>query len=286
MAIPEGLHRQVNVLTFTDAEIRRVALNASKDASKIMANLSPTSVRRAQLAMAKVSAEMWAGVGDATKVGIGDAVYNATEMQSLFDEQLFAKVGFSSQYWRASMIAQSKEGIQSLISRKENGIGLSERVYKNHALTKGWVDDKINNGLLLGKSAREIANDVIGFINPNVPGGASYAAMRLGRSEIQNAFHTTSVNHYKQTPWVETVTWNLSGSHPKPDECNRYAESEHIQGGDAGQFYPDDVPSKPHPNCLCFVTPDVMSLDAFAKNFKQGQYDNYIDGQMGCYRVA
>lgn len=289
--VPEGLHRQLQPIQFTDSEIRRVMKNASDEADKIIATMgkkgtTSAAVRSAQASMSKVSAQMWAGVGDAAKVGIGDAVYSATEMQALFDETLFGSAGFSSTYWRASMIAQSKEGINSLISRKENGITLSQRVYKNSALSKGKIDDIINKHLLLGNSARDIAKEVKAFINPNVPGGASYAAMRLGRSEVQNAFHRTSVRNYQQTPWVETVKWNLSGSHPKPDACNEYSEDVTFPGGEAGMYRPTEVPDKPHPNCLCFVTPEVMDLDKFVKAFKDGKFDGYIEQTMGCHRGA
>jgi hypothetical protein len=241
--------------------------------------------RRSQVAMAKVNAEMWGNVHDATKVGIGDAVWNAKEMQSLFDESLFKAAGVDSKFWRASMIAQAQEGVNSLIARKENGLTLSDKVYRNQALSKGYVDRAINNGLLLGKSAKEIADDVVKFINPNVPGGASYSAMRLGRTEVNNAFHASSLKGYKDTPWINTVQWHMSSSHARPDECNEYAESTHFKGGGPGVFKTGDVPSKPHPQCLCYIEGLSDDLDKFAKNFKSGKYDNYINQKMGCART-
>lgn len=289
MAAPEPLHRTIQSISFTDAEIKRIAQNASAEASKVMSILSEkgttsAAVRSAQVAMAKVNVELWGNIADATKVGIGDAVWNATEMQALFDEALFKKAGFTSQYWRASMIAQAQEGVNNLVSRKQNGFTLSQKVYRNQALSKGYVDRAINNGLLLGKSAREIAADVIGYIDPKVPGGASSAAMRLARTEVNNAFHTTSRNNYIKTPWVERVKWNLSGSHPKPDDCNKFAEETHHTGWGAGEYRPTEVPDKPHPNCLCFVDPVQIDLDAYIKNFKAGKYDEYIEDQIGCAR--
>lgn len=286
MAVPEPLHRTVQTIQFTDNEIKTLARNAAREAKKIMADLEGkvgvgAQVRRAQIAMAKLNAEMWAGVGDATKIGVGDAVWNSTEMQALFDEALFSSAGFSARYWRESMIAQAQGNIENLIARKQNGYTLSEKVYKNSALSKGYIDKTIDNGLLLGKSGREIAADVVKFINPDVAGGASAAALRLGRTEVNNAFHTNSINHAKNTPWIEQMKWHLSGSHSRPDQCNEYADNN-----GNGLFDVDDVPAKPHPNCLCYVTPVSPSLDKFVSGFKSGQYDEYIDKQMGCYRVA
>ena len=291
MATPEPLHRTLQSVTFTDTEINRIAHNAAREAERIMNQLAKSDtisakVRSAQIALAKTNAAMWTSVGHATTVGIGDAVWGATEAQALFDESLFAKAGHGTPtWWRASQIATAKEGMDNLISRKQNGFTLSQKVYHNTALSKGWVDDAINTGLALGKSVAEITNDVVGFIDPATPGGASFAAKRLARTEVINAYHATSVRKYQQTPWVERVKWNLSGSHAKPDQCNEYAEHSHIPGGEAGMFFPFDVPDKPHPNCLCYVTPEVMDLDRFAKNFSAGKYDSYL-GDVGCYRGA
>jgi len=182
------------------------------------------------------------------------------------------------------MLAQARAGIDSFIARRENNYTLSQRVYRNRALSQGHVEKAINNGLLLGKSAREMAKDVKRFIDPSTPGGASYAAMRLGRTEIQNAFHFNAVKQYQESPWVERVLWTLSGSHPEPDECNEYAESVHFNGGRAGEFRPDDLPAKPHPQCLCYTDPVAIDLDEYAKRFHAGEYDDYIDKQMGCER--
>jgi hypothetical protein len=107
--------------------------------------------------------------------------------------------------------------------------------------------------------------------------------MRLGRSETLNAYHTTAVRKYQQTPWVEKVRWTLSGSHPRPDECNEFAEGGNLRNG---LWSPDQVPGKPHPNCLCYIEPVTMNLDAYAKKFKAGEFDDYIDQQMGCVRIG
>lgn len=287
--IAEELHRSLLALHFTDQEVHRIMLNASKEASRQMAILAErgtmsSSVRSAQLAMAKMNAEMWGHIGDATKVGIGDAVWNAAEAQALFDEGLFAKAGFTQTYWRASMTATAAQGVENLVSRKVNGKTLSQNIWRNQALSKGYLDRALNNGLLLGKTPAEIAKDVIGYVNPNVPGGASYAAKRLARTEVVNAYHTTRIRQYQATPWIETVKWNLSESHGRPDACNDYADSTHFPNGEMGEFLVMEAPGKPHPNCLCYLTPVPVGIDAFVKNFQSGKYDNYIQEQMGCFR--
>lgn len=287
MGIPNNdpLFRQVQSVAFTDGEIKRLLAAAAADASLIVSS-SGSNIRKAQVALARLSGEMWAGVESAIGVGIGDAIYGATEYQALFDEDLFGRAGLTSTYWRHSMIATAAQGIQSVISRKQNGISLSDRVVFSNQKTKQALNDTINAGLLLGKGPKEIAKDVAKYIRPDVPGGVPYAAMRIGRSEVLNAYHTTAINKYKETPWIKTALWNLSGSHPKPDECNEYADDVHYKGGEAGVWLVEEVPGKPHPNCLCYVTPVSPSLDEFAKAFKSGKYDGYIEKGMGCYAGA
>lgn len=152
---------------------------------------------------------------------------------------------------------------------------LSARVYKTEALANGLVSKAVNNALARGDSAKNLAKDVKALIDPTVPGGVSYAAMRLGRTELNNAFHAQSILETQETPWVQSMRWNLSKRHEKDpgDECEIYAAT--------GSFRKEDVPEKPHPNCRCFVTPELPDYDSFENALIQGQYDPYLDSVMG-----
>jgi hypothetical protein len=152
---------------------------------------------------------------------------------------------------------------------------LSARVYHDAALSSGQVEQIIRSGLISGLSAKELAADVYKFVSPTTPGGASYAAMRLARTEINNAFHEQQIKG-GQRPGVLAVIWNLSGSHPKPDECNTFAEQDTDNLG-AGHYKPGNVPAKPHPNCLCYLTYQTMNNAEFEKALKGGQFDDELD---------
>lgn len=282
-ALPAGLQAQINVHQLTDYEIRQIMRDAAAEAEKIARQLGDASLRTVQARLAALQVEAWAGVGNAVRVGIGDAFDASALLQSGFDARLFGKAGISPYYWEQATLAQSRKGIDNFIARKEFNYTLSQKVYRNRALSQGQVDRVINSGLILGKSAREIATDVKRFIDPRTPGGASYAAMRLGRTEVQNAMHTANIKGYQEKPWIETVMWRLSGSHDHPDLCNEYAQSSNFKGGDAGEWRVADIPAKPHPNCLCYTEPNA-DLDKFAREFKAGKYDDYISGQLGCVR--
>lgn len=151
-------------------------------------------------------------------------------------------------------------------------IPLSEQVYKTHALASGLVDRRVNAMLASGASPRELARSVRGLIDPNTRGGASYAALRLGRTEINNAAHASALARMRGKPWVRTVDWNLSGSHPRDDICDDLER--------ASPYTPESVPEKPHPQCLCTITATPISDDEFIDGLFGGDFDYYIDSVM------
>jgi hypothetical protein len=218
-------------------------------------------------------------------VGIGDAFDAATDSQTLFDTDLFERTGMSQRYWRMSMLATSRAGIDSYLGRRLNTMTLSQRVYRDGQASIKAVNDVVNSGLLLGKGPRELAKDVERFISPSTPGGVAYAAMRLARTETNNAFHFTQIKQMIDSPWVTSAIWNLSGSHPRPDACNDYAERVNFKGGQPGEFKPEDVPGKPHPNCLCYITPVTIPDEDFIKKMKNGSLDDYVSS-VGCSALA
>lgn len=162
--------------------------------------------------------------------------------------------------------AAARSGFLSDTARRKRE--LSERVYKLRALHEGKVEEVIRSGIISGLSARELASEAYKYVSPSTPGGASYGAMRLARTEINNAFHERQIAGAKR-PGVEAVKWNLSGSHKVPDECNIYADHE--------PYDPDEVPEKPHPQCFCYLTYVMQSPEQFRKDLADGKWDEELD---------
>jgi hypothetical protein len=144
---------------------------------------------------------------------------------------------------------------------------LSRKVYHTAALSKGQLNRMINYHLARESSGRELARDVRHFVRPDTPGGIRFASLRLSRTELNNAFHAVTVDQAKKTPFVTSMTWHLSGSHPRHDQCDDYAEVT---------FKPWEVPNKPHPQCLCYTTTETVSRDQFLHSYFAGDYDDYL----------
>jgi hypothetical protein len=277
MSIPasadrDPLIRYLKVQNLSDAQVRKLLRDASRAAQHIM--LTASSVRAAQLDIANAQQKLWRNLGGTLEDGVrraGDAASDSVAHLIELHERSAGVTLLSDRALTASLHQQGRAGIEAVLARGANGIPLAESVYRNQALTQGWLDARINGMLANGASARELASYVKGFIDPNVRGGVSYAAMRLGRTELNNAFHTVSRNHWDANPFVDSMKWHMSRSHPKPDECDQY---------DGKVFPTGDVPDKPHPQCFCYITPEVEDDDAFVRNYHAGKYDSWIDQQL------
>lgn len=266
------------------AILRTSSVRISAELQLLEGRVGPgAAVRREQLLLTQAYinreiAAMWLALGQRVAARKADAA--AAAIESMFPVSNLKAVlpAADVDYLLRSAEASARSTSGTLAARLNlSQVPLSELVYKNRALTTGKVDQIINSAILRGASARELARDVRRFINPNTPGGVKYAAMRLGRTELNNAFHAQQVQTGISAPWVTVLQWNTSGSHPKPDECDEYANGVFIPGGEPGQWRPEDIPPKPHPNCLCFTTPITPSRSAFIESYTSGAYDVFVD---------
>lgn len=259
----------------TEAELRRILELAAKAIERRLLTLKPGIggvVRAAQLRMVlaeirRLERQMWARTNMAIGAAIDDAIAaGESAVEALTAVAYTAMSERAAEVLVAGLRAASSSGLKSDAARKRRE--LSRRVYKQRALTEGKVEDVIRAGIIANLSARELASDVYQYVSPTTPGGASYAAMRLARTEINNAFHERQISGAKR-PGVKAVQWNLSGSHKVPDECNVYAAHE--------PYDPGEVPDKPHPQCFCYLTYVTFPPGEFKKQLERGDWDDEID---------
>lgn len=221
----------------------------------------------------EMQAELWKVVGSQVQAGRKDAIAAAVKTNLVYEDVLLNSVLSKAERdaLLRSSIVTAERGIDSVIARLTglSDYGLSKQVYKTKALSNKQVQRKIENVLARGGSWKDLADEVRGLINPRTPGGVSYAAKRLGRTELNNAFHASAITDARKSPFITGMEWHLSGSHPRPDECNTYA--------DDGPYKPEDVPGKPHPQCLCYLTPVTPGREEFISSFLDGSYDSYLN---------
>src|SRR4051794_31510272 len=144
--------------------------------------------RNLRLEMARI----WTQLGDKIQARRLEAAARSIKVGEDLNKYLLGRVGGRPDAEDlAAQIAASEEdaarsGLDRMIARAQGTSynQLSQRVYNSSIAVNGTVDRLVNTALARGLSAKELADEVLGFINPNTPGGARYASMRLARTEI------------------------------------------------------------------------------------------------------
>lgn len=290
---PTPLQRYLVVQGLVDKELAAILRDAAQEGERILKRLAGkkgvgAAVERRQVAEATralraLQADLWGQITPAIQAGMARAAMQVAEAENLVNRLLFNKIGGPIPELERAMQIRAQVAVKNYQARMDNGISLSSQVYKTQALSNGIVDREINRALLLGRTASQLADSVKALIRPDVQGGVSYAANRLARTEINNAFHRAQIDQREGAPWTVGFQWHLSGSHPKPDECNDYASGVHYKGGDPGVFKAGSVPGKPHPNCLCYLTTVQEDEEEMIQRFLNGDYNSYIDEQVYKY---
>jgi hypothetical protein len=292
MAIPKPEPKDwalsnAQILRKTDREVlamlRAAYVTVNAELKALVAKDSPLysdGVRRAQLKQTIIRLQteqvaIFKRLGDITSARRLEAAVRSERLSAADDAHLLALVGKDAEgkFLYESALHQSQRGVDAALARMGlSELPLSQRIYR----TAVWMGDRlnkmINESLVSNLNAKEFAKKARDWFNPNTPGGVRYASMRLARTEINNSFHAMSAQKYDETPWITHSEWNLSKSHPKPDECNVLA---------AGSPYKtDETPARPHPQCMCYITPVSVDEDEFVENFLKGDYDDYLDSEL------
>lgn len=264
--------------------IRGILFQAAQDAFKEISKLEDKDGIGAQTRISQIAsfmhivrdidANVFKDIGPVLRNGRQDAAEAAVdalgEHERAVTRRLFGSIE-ATDAWLDSQRKSAALGVNNAI-RQYLGASepLSRRVYKSRSLSNGYVERIIRSSLARGSSARDIAQAVRHHISPATPGGVSYAAMRLGRTELNNAFHATSIALMDDRPWIDQAQWNLSKRHNETTgcKCEEYAVLKY--------FPIDRIPRKPHPQCRCFTTPVLIDWQTFENNLQIGMYDSYI----------
>jgi len=272
----------------TVAELNQMLRDGADEIDRLLPKLiekhtTGASIKAAQLALVRkelraVQSALWGDLGRSIRSGVEAAALKAAVAAEGPLWAWLAQYGLDMPHLRAANLATAKQGLPALLAKAANGIPLARSVYKAQALAMGLVDRKVSQGLLLGNNAKTIAKSVKDMIRPDVRGGVSYAAHRLARTEINNAYKTSQEQRYQDEPWVRGMRWNLSRTHPQPDECNTYAQQDLHDLGHG--VYPVGHRPRSHPNCFCYLTAETIDEDEFEERFLAGEYNYHLDKKM------
>lgn len=282
--------QQAIVLQSADAAVIRLLKRAQRDINAQLREIRSRpagigrDVREAQLNLVRRNlseqlGKTWRELGNLIEARRAEAVARSIDFQRQQDTFTLLSHGVPGGASVAENIArteaaQSSRGIDNMMARVSGAsyVPLSRRVYNSNVGINSQVDRMVNSALARGLSAQEFARELEPFVNPNTPGGMRYAALRLARTEINNAAHAQAISSVQDNPWVKRMQWHLSGSHTKPDICNVLA----TKGPNGDGTYPKEaVPLKPHPQCFCYAT--AVTEDDDDEAFLNGLVEGFIE---------
>jgi len=278
-------------------DIRRALEDAAEEAERLIKKHRAQRSKKGRLEAARLAlilkgirqqqATLWGTITPALRSGIARASMAAATAERTFDVYL-RELGVDLPALQASFRTQATRGAELAYRQATAGIPLSRQVYRTRALATGQVERVIRRGLVLGLDEQALANSVRNLIDPKVRGGVSYAAMRLARTEMNNAFHAAAIARFDE-PWAVGVRWHLSGSHSPtgkvpPERCEVLAAADNGLG--VGVWPTDGVPAKPHPLCMCYLTQVTVSEEEFTRRFLAGEYDDFMREQIRRYAPA
>ncbi len=270
----------------TVAELRKVYHRTAEWIRRDIENLTPGTLRRSHLEalasnLERRARELNTRVLDATYKGIYLAVETGTSatqnvsMRLLRDAWPEAKVArlFAPINERAAMMVLARAG--------KDGLKLSDRVWRSGERYRNAIARVVEDGVARGLDSRKLARQVQQYLEPGkchamkletrrrlgVSKDVSYEAMRLARTEMNNAFHEASIMANRAAPSYRGVYWRLSDAHLIPDVCDDMANI--MLYGERG-FYPaSKEPARPHPQCMCYVIPAHEEPQKFAGRLRE-----------------
>lgn len=184
----------------------------------------------------------------------------------------------------------NKPAQNAFLKRVENGMNLSDRVWRTLDPFKVELEQGLSKGIREGQPARQMATEIKkNLLHPDKvfrrvrdengklqlsksarnfhPGKGVYRssfknALRLTATETNMSYRTADHERWKTSPLVKAIEVRLSTSHPKFDIC------DHLVG-----IYPKDFHFRGwHPFCLCYAT-SVLTSDA--------EFDKQLDAILG-----
>ncbi|MGN1005345.1 MAG: hypothetical protein ACI4O8_02405 [Aristaeellaceae bacterium] len=165
-----------------------------------------------------------------------------------------------------------------------DGRMLSDRIWSATGKLEGNIAEIIQQGIAQKQSPLELARQLEAYVNPNAACPVSwhklypdipfdrkidYNALRLARTSIIHVAWAADKAAAKKNPLCRGLKWHLSDSHYErqvavagEDVCDEYAR--HDEGLGAGVYPVDRIPF-PHPQCLCYRTEVLPTLEESAE---------------------
>jgi ribosomal protein L22 len=247
-------------------------------------------------------------VRDSVEETIPKAVATISSRVSSIDEEYImsasksAQAGFSAVKIHNMVVAVNREVVENITRRIwEDGYTFSTRIWR---IGEGFQDDikrVLTAGLAQGRDPIKIAADLEKYIDGGkqvlmkrygqlkagtarfarrIPQNVDYRAMRLVRSELYAGLKEADVLAGKMNPGaLDEFDWIMNAGRADWDcDCPSYARNS--------PYKASEVPSQPHPNCMCYILPRLRDRREFVDDlvkWSNGEAVPYLDRWEGEY---
>jgi len=178
----------------------------------------------------------------------------------------------------------NERAVLAMLARtRQDGLKISDRVWRTSERARNSIRIIVEDAVARGQDARTTAKQVQKYLQPGVwtahkaetrkrlgvHKDVSYEAMRLARTEMNNAFHEGMVAANQHSPGYRGIYWRLSLGRvmPRPDVCDDMAAN--TSHGEPG-FYPKGYePTRPHPACMCVTISAWESPEQFTERLRE-----------------
>ena len=196
----------------------------------------------------------------------------------------------------ATLSSVPTDALRAMLEGKlyTDGRMLSQRIWSATGRLEGNISEILQQAVAQKMDALTLARHLEAYVNPEAACPVSwhklypdipfdrkvdYNALRLARTAITHAQWAAGKAAAKKNPLCQGMKWNLSDQHYErqiepwgEDVCDEYAR--HDEGLGKGVWPIDSLPM-PHPNCLCYQTEVVPTLedaaDMLAESLKKAE---------------
>lgn len=199
------------------------------------------------------------------------------------------------------LLSNNEDAREAFVKRKEQGLGLSDKVWRYTDQFKAEIEMGLDVGIRAGKSADELSRSLRGFLRESNmlfrrvrdehgqlqlsarakayhPGQGVYRssyknALRLAVTETNIAYRTADHERQQALDFVVGIEVHLSGNHTlngKPFRCmcddlvGKYPKGFKFTGW--------------HPHCRCYTTPILKTPEEMARDTQKLLRGEPVDG--------
>lgn len=274
----------------TDRLIRQLYIRASRALAERIRNAKAGSLTERWLIAYRAELEreierLGRGVYQAVVEGAQKAAEARVECDAEYLRRAAALAGIDDSFV-ATLSSVPTDALRAMIDGKlyTDGRMLSQRIWSATGRLEGNISEMIQQAVAQKMDALTLAGHLEAYVNPKAACPVSwhrlypdipfdrkvdYNALRLARTAITHTQWAAGKAAARKNPLCTGMKWSLSNQHYErqiepwgEDVCDEYAR--HDEGLGKGVWPIESLPM-PHPNCLCYQTEVVPTLEDAAE---------------------